>query len=137
RRRLGRAEIDDSAVSTAAHNLSKHGFVRMLKTNAGAERVLLAPELLNNLAASFVLEARRDPRGLGVLDEARVLRGDYGFPDLRSGPARGAIDPPRRHHQPFPREQHLLPPDPGRSVPPRLPRADQPQVPARRRPDDR
>jgi hypothetical protein len=32
----------------------------------GEERVLLKPELLNNLASSFVLEARRNPKGLGM-----------------------------------------------------------------------
>jgi small GTP-binding protein len=82
RRRLGDQAVDEGEVSTAAHNLAKHGFVRVLKTNAGTERVLLVPELLNNVAASFVVEARREPRGLGVLDEALVLRGDYDFPDL-------------------------------------------------------
>ena len=45
-----------------------------------ASRILLAPELLNNLAASFVLEARRNPKGLGALDEGRVLKGEYRSP---------------------------------------------------------
>src|SRR5207245_9018330 len=34
------------------------------------------------LAASFVLEARRNERGLGALDEAAVLAGRYRFPEL-------------------------------------------------------
>jgi hypothetical protein len=40
------------------------------------------PELLTNLAASFVVEARRDPRGLGVLDEGSIPRGEYNFPEI-------------------------------------------------------
>ena len=35
-----------------------------------------------NLASSIVLEARRNPRGLGVLEESRLLAGDYAFPEL-------------------------------------------------------
>jgi hypothetical protein len=44
--------------------------------------VLLVPELLNNLAASFVLEARRNPDGLGALEEKRLMEGGYSFPEL-------------------------------------------------------
>ena len=41
---------------------------------AGEPRILLAPELLNNLAASFVLEARRNRKGLGSLEERDCCR---------------------------------------------------------------
>jgi hypothetical protein len=44
--------------------------------------VLLVPELLNNLAASFVLEARRNVHGLGALEERQLLAGTYRFPEL-------------------------------------------------------
>ena len=50
----------------------------------GEERILLAPELLNNLAASFVLEARRNPKGLGSLEEKRLLAGQYPFRELEA-----------------------------------------------------
>jgi TIR domain len=53
-----------------------------LKTSRGEPRILLAPELLNNLAASFVLEARRNQKGLGSLEEQRLLSGGYKFPEL-------------------------------------------------------
>jgi hypothetical protein len=38
--------------------------------------------LLNNLAASFILEARRNQEGLGSLEEQRLLLGEYKFPEL-------------------------------------------------------
>ncbi len=39
--------------------------------------------MLVNLASSIVLEARRNQRGLGVLEETRLLRGEYAFPELK------------------------------------------------------
>jgi hypothetical protein len=56
--------------------------VRVLRTSQGEERILLAPELLNNLAASFVLEARRNPKGLGSLEETWRVARAYPFPEL-------------------------------------------------------
>ena len=38
--------------------------------------------MLNNLASSFVLEAHRNPRGLGSLDENALLNNKYNFPEL-------------------------------------------------------
>jgi small GTP-binding protein len=72
-----RAEIDASI-----RDLQLHGFVHLLRAADGSRLVLLKPDLLNNLAASFVLEARRNERGLGALDEAAVLAGRYRFPEL-------------------------------------------------------
>src|SRR5207248_700116 len=48
----------------------------------GEPRILLTPELLNNLAASFVLEARRHAKGLGSLEEKKLLAGGYAFLEL-------------------------------------------------------
>ena len=73
----------DEETATAVGQLSKHGYVMMLRGTSGEQAVLLQPARLNNLAASFILEARRDPKGLGVLDEARVLSGGYDFPEVR------------------------------------------------------
>lgn len=77
-----RWEFTDNEMMTAVGHLAKHGYVRVLRTATGDETILLAPELLNNLAASFVLEARRNPKGLGALEEQRVLLGDYDFPEI-------------------------------------------------------
>ena len=72
----------DAEMQTAVGHLENYGYVRRLRTSKGEERVLLKPELLNNLAASFVLEARRNPKGLGALEEKRLLVGEYRFPEL-------------------------------------------------------
>jgi small GTP-binding protein len=76
--------FDDREMMTAVGHVAKHGYVRILRTASGSEMILLRPELLNNLAASFVLEARRNPKGLGSLDEDQVRRGGYDFPELTS-----------------------------------------------------
>ena len=77
----------DAEMMTAVRHLETHGYVRLLRTANGDDVILLAPELLSQLAASIVLEARREPHGLGALDEARLLDGDYRLPELdRLGP---------------------------------------------------
>ncbi len=76
----------DDEMRTAVGHLETYGYVRRLSTSRGESRILLAPELLNNLAASFVLEARRNSKGLGALEERRLL-GDgerYAFPEFAS-----------------------------------------------------
>jgi small GTP-binding protein len=75
--RVSQAEIDASI-----RDLQLHGFVHLLRAADGSRLVLLKPGMLNNLAASFILEARRNERGLGALDEAAVFAGGYRFPEL-------------------------------------------------------
>jgi small GTP-binding protein len=75
-------KFTDDEMMTAVRHLSNHGYVSVLRGSSGEETILLAPDLLANLASSFVLEARRNEKGLGALDEARVLRGDYHLPEL-------------------------------------------------------
>ncbi len=67
---------------TAVGHLANHGYVTKLTTSRGEPRLLLAPELLNNLAASFVLEARSNRKGLGSLEEQLLLSGKYAFGEL-------------------------------------------------------
>ncbi|HET7462349.1 MAG TPA: TIR domain-containing protein [Longimicrobium sp.] len=75
-------EFDEAEMMTAVRHLATHGYVTILRGSRGDTFILLAPDLLVNLASSFVLEARRNARGLGVLEEERLLRGDYPFPEL-------------------------------------------------------
>jgi small GTP-binding protein len=86
RKRLAKTDwkwrFTDDVMLTAVGHLANHGYVTMLKTSHGDPRILLVPELLNNLAASFVLEARRNRKGLGSLEEERLLSGGYKFPEL-------------------------------------------------------
>lgn len=72
----------NAEMMTAVGHLANHGYVTRLKTSQGEPCLLLAPELLNNLAASFVLEARRNAKGLGSLEEQKLLAGGYPFPEL-------------------------------------------------------
>ena len=57
---------------TAVGHLETHGYVSVLHGSNGQHTILLAPPVLVNLASSIVLEARRNPRGLGVLEEPFV-----------------------------------------------------------------
>lgn len=75
-------EFSNAEMLTAVGHLSNHGYVSRLRTSQGEERILLAPELLNNVASSIVLEARRNPKGLGSLEEWRVLAGEHRIPEL-------------------------------------------------------
>ena len=75
-------EFTNAEMMTAVRHLSNHGYVSVLRGSSGEETILLAPDLLVNLASSLVLEARRNPKGLGALEEARVLAGGYEFPEL-------------------------------------------------------
>jgi small GTP-binding protein len=88
RQRLARADsklrfTDDDMVTAVGH-LANHGYVTRLRTSTGEPRILLAPDLLNNLAASFVLEARRNRKGLGSLEEEVLLSGKYNFTELKN-----------------------------------------------------
>ncbi|MEN6334780.1 MAG: TIR domain-containing protein [Phycisphaerales bacterium] len=74
--------FSDAEMLTAVGHLENYGYVKRLRTSKAEERILLAPELLNNLASSFVLEARRNVKGLGSLEEKRLLDGGYAFPEL-------------------------------------------------------
>ncbi len=76
--------ITDGQLLTALRHLSSQGFVRMLMLSTGEERILLVPELMNNLAASMVLEARRNPRGLGAVEEIRLFDNSYRFRELET-----------------------------------------------------
>lgn len=74
--------FSSAEMMTAAGHLANHGYVTVLRGSQGEEAILLAPDLLANLASSIVLEARRNQRGLGVLEEDRLLKGGYHFSEL-------------------------------------------------------
>ena len=73
----------DDEMMTAVGHLENYGYVRRLRTSTGELRILLEPERLNNLASSFVLEARRNPKGVGALEEKRLLANGYDFRELK------------------------------------------------------
>lgn len=80
--------FDQNQLTTAVGHLAKHGYVQILRSAGGERTVLLRPELLNSLASSIVLEARRNPRGLGAVDEAQLLGDMYNFAELRGLPVK-------------------------------------------------
>ena len=69
---------------TAVGHLSNHGYVFLMQRVDGEQTVLLSPDLLVNLASSVVLEARRHERGLGMVDETRLLAGQVPLRRYRS-----------------------------------------------------
>ncbi len=75
-------QFTEAELLTALQHLANHGYVTLLRSSAGERWVLLAPELLINLASSLILEARRNEKGLGALEEAKVLQGNYCLPEL-------------------------------------------------------
>jgi hypothetical protein len=75
-------QFSEDELDTAIGHLGKHGYVQTLRTAGGERRILLRPDLLNRLASSIVLEARRNPKGLGAVDEALLRKGPYEFPEL-------------------------------------------------------
>ncbi|AZP19245.1 TIR domain-containing protein [Streptomyces aquilus] len=74
----------DDEMMTAVGHLENHGYVSVLRTSAGAEAILLAPELLVDLASSIFLQADKHPQELGAMSEASLLAGEYRFPELET-----------------------------------------------------
>ena len=73
---------DEGDIRTAVGHLANHGYVAPITRSTGEEAVLLQSDLLVNLASSFVLEARRHPQGLGLLEEEKLQAGGYRFREL-------------------------------------------------------
>lgn len=92
RKRLEKSDrkwkFTDDEMITAVGHLARHGYVAQLRTSRGEMRILLVPELLNNVAASLVIAARANPKGLGSLEEQALLSGEYKIPEIE-GLARG------------------------------------------------
>ncbi len=77
-------QFSEAELLTALQHLATHGYVSLLRSSQGETFILLVPELLTNLASSLVLEARRHEKGLGALEEQRVLCGGYKLAELQS-----------------------------------------------------
>ncbi|MFF5496153.1 TIR domain-containing protein [Streptomyces aquilus] len=77
-------EFTDDEMMTAVGHLENHGYVCVLRTSAGAEAILLVPELLVDLASSIFLQADKNPQELGAISEPALLAGEYRFPELEA-----------------------------------------------------
>jgi len=76
--------FSNDEMMTAVKHLENHGYITICFGSDGQQSILLFPDILVNLVSSFVLEARGNVQGLGVLDEKRLLDGDYEFTDLKN-----------------------------------------------------
>jgi WD40 repeat protein len=66
----------------SVEQMEKHGLVKLISTPKSGKVILLIPELVNNLASSYIIKARQHENGLGVLEEDLLLTGKYDFPEL-------------------------------------------------------
>ncbi|HMN14170.1 MAG TPA: TIR domain-containing protein [Bellilinea sp.] len=76
-------KFTESEMLTAVKHLENHGYISMLRQSTGQVVILLSPDVIVNLASSFVLEARRNSRGLGSLEEEILLNNGYDFTELK------------------------------------------------------
>jgi len=76
-------EFTNEEMMTAVKHLENHGYVTICTDSNRKQYILLFPDILVNLVSSFVQEARGNSQGLGVLEEKKMLAGDYNFPDLK------------------------------------------------------
>lgn len=72
----------DAEMMTAVGHLETHGYVAVLRSSAGVQHILLAPDLLVTLASSVVFLADKNPRELGAVSETELLQGTYPFDEL-------------------------------------------------------
>src|SRR5207249_3295968 len=73
----------DAEMMTAVEHLGTHGYVAVLRSSAGEQHILLTPDLLVNLAASFMLLADKNRHELGAVSETELLHGEYLFDELK------------------------------------------------------
>jgi small GTP-binding protein len=76
----------DAEMMTAVGHLETHGYVAVLRSSAGEQHILLAPELLVTLASSIVFLADKNPRELGAVSETELLLGKYPFDEFAGLP---------------------------------------------------
>lgn len=75
-------QFTNAEMMTAVGHLQTHGYVTILKSSSGDEYILLAPDLLVDLASSIVLVADKHPRELGAVSETKLLNGHFPFDEL-------------------------------------------------------
>jgi GTPase SAR1 family protein len=82
-KRSGQAKANIEGVLGAVRLLAKLGYIRLLGDLDAELRILVDTGLFDALAASFVRLARQHDKGLGALEEDRLLSDDYDFAVLR------------------------------------------------------
>jgi len=77
-------DFSDAEMMTAVGHLQNHGYVTILRRSSEEQSILLAPDVLINLAASYMSRAQSNEKGLGSLEEAQALRNEYRFPEVEN-----------------------------------------------------
>jgi small GTP-binding protein len=72
----------DANIMASDGHLQNHGYVTILRRTSNEQSILLAPDILINLAGSYMLKGQSDEKGLGALEELRALRNEYKFPEV-------------------------------------------------------
>ena len=75
-------QFTDAGMMTAVGHLANHGYVTVLRGSKVSSPFCWRPTCWPTWLHLSFFEARRNPRGLGVLEESRLLAGDYPFPEL-------------------------------------------------------
>lgn len=82
----------NAEMMTAVGHLETHGYVAVLRSSAGEQHILLAPDLLVTLASTIVFLADKNPRELGAVSETELLQGRHQFDELAGlSPAEGQV----------------------------------------------
>jgi len=76
--------FNNAEMMTAVEHLQNHGYVSILRRSSIEQSILLSPDLLINLAASYILKAQSNEKGLGTLEESRALRNEYRFAEVEN-----------------------------------------------------
>ncbi len=76
-------KFTDAEMMTAVGHLETHGYVAILQSSAGEQHILLAPDLLVNLAASIMMLADKNARELGAASETELLQGKFQFDEFK------------------------------------------------------
>lgn len=75
-------DFTNAELMTAVRHLQNHGYLNIIRVSSEQEAILIAPDVLINLASSFFLKAQTNEKGLGALDEAKALSNEYSFPEV-------------------------------------------------------
>jgi GTPase SAR1 family protein len=74
--------ISEQEMMATIVNLANLGHIMVVRDLSNQEQILLRPNLLISLAASFLAKARENPNGLGVIEEDFLRAERYNFLEL-------------------------------------------------------
>ena len=77
-------EFNNEQMMTAVGHLQNHGYVTVLHRSLNEQRILLVPDVLINLAASYMLKAQTNEKWLGALEELHALHNEYKFREVEN-----------------------------------------------------